>query len=119
MPSITSTSTTSPSSFSTAYWATVAPTLPAPTTVIFGRAITCRPSGSSPCWPSELLSPRGVRRRAGPEPGVPSREATNERVAAHLVDLNALHSNAPSRRGQERGRFLLLLRENVIPLTAT
>ena len=35
---MTSTSTTSPSSFSTAYWATVAPTLPAPTTVILGRA---------------------------------------------------------------------------------
>src|SRR5436190_497300 len=32
------TSTTSPSSFSTAYWATVAPTFPAPTTVILGRA---------------------------------------------------------------------------------
>src|SRR5438445_574175 len=29
--------TTSPSSFSTAYWATLAPTLPAPTTVILGR----------------------------------------------------------------------------------
>src|ERR1700693_2543788 len=39
MPSITSTSTTSPSSFSTAYWAIEAPTLPAPTTVIFGRAM--------------------------------------------------------------------------------
>src|SRR5262245_61339126 len=38
MPSITSTRTTSPSSRSTAYWATLAPTLPAPTTVIFGRA---------------------------------------------------------------------------------
>src|SRR5438093_1093760 len=37
-PSMTSTSTTSPSSFSTAYWATVAPTFPAPTTVILGRA---------------------------------------------------------------------------------
>src|SRR5438128_9998056 len=34
----TSTSTTSPSSLSTAYWATVAPTFPAPTTVILGRA---------------------------------------------------------------------------------
>src|SRR2546428_10106623 len=39
MPSTTSTSTTSPSSFSTAYWATLAPTLPAPTTVIFARAV--------------------------------------------------------------------------------
>src|SRR3989442_5166234 len=39
MPSMTSTSTTSPSSFSTAYWATLAPTLPAPTTVIFARAL--------------------------------------------------------------------------------
>src|SRR5215813_5439722 len=38
MPSTTSTSTTSPSSFSTAYCATEAPTLPAPTMVIFGRA---------------------------------------------------------------------------------
>src|SRR5206468_10522376 len=37
-PSMTSTSTTSPSSSSTAYWATVATTLPAPTTVILGRA---------------------------------------------------------------------------------
>src|SRR5215470_12531546 len=37
MPSTTSTSTTSPSSRSTVYWATLAPTLPAPTTVIFGR----------------------------------------------------------------------------------
>src|SRR5262244_1407591 len=36
---MTSTSTTSPSSFSTAYWATLAPTLPAPTTVIFARAV--------------------------------------------------------------------------------
>src|SRR5436189_146938 len=39
MPSTTSTSTTSPSSFSTTYWATLAPTLPAPTTVIFARAV--------------------------------------------------------------------------------
>src|SRR6266436_706097 len=39
MPSITSTSTTSPSSRSTVYWATEAPTWPAPTTVIFGRAM--------------------------------------------------------------------------------
>src|SRR5919106_6956625 len=39
MPSMTSTSTTSPSSFSTMYWAAVAPTLPAPTTVIFGRRV--------------------------------------------------------------------------------
>src|SRR5215468_9226971 len=41
MPSMTSTSTTSPSSRSTEYWATEAPTLPAPTTVIFGRAMAC------------------------------------------------------------------------------
>src|SRR5262245_27359437 len=40
MPSITSTSATSPSSRSTAYWATEAPTLPAPTTVIFARPVT-------------------------------------------------------------------------------
>src|SRR5713101_6487163 len=40
MPSMTSTSTTSPSSRSSAYWATEAPTLPAPTTVIFGRRLT-------------------------------------------------------------------------------
>src|SRR5437016_1767597 len=39
MPSTTSTSTTSPSSFSTTYWATLAPTLPAPTAVIFARAV--------------------------------------------------------------------------------
>ncbi len=36
-PSMTSTRTTSPSSRSTTYWATLAPTLPAPTTVILGR----------------------------------------------------------------------------------
>src|SRR5881296_1558392 len=39
-PSMTSMRTTSPSSRSTAYWATEAPTLPAPTTVIFGRRLT-------------------------------------------------------------------------------
>src|SRR5438552_4728437 len=39
MPSTTSTSTTSPSSFSTTYWATLAPTVPSPTTVIFARAV--------------------------------------------------------------------------------
>src|SRR5574340_980696 len=39
MPSTTSTRTTSPSSFFTVYCATLAPTLPAPTTVIFGRAL--------------------------------------------------------------------------------
>src|SRR5437867_12888040 len=38
-PSITSTSTTSPNSFSTTYWATEAPTLPAPTTLILGRRL--------------------------------------------------------------------------------
>src|SRR3989475_8880856 len=50
MPSTTSTSTTSPSSLSTVYWATEAPTLPAPTTVIFGRRLTTL-SGSAlpPC----------------------------------------------------------------------
>src|SRR5512132_1072927 len=41
---MTSTSTTSPSSFSTRYCATEAPTLPAPTTVIFGRAAMGVPS---------------------------------------------------------------------------
>src|SRR5215470_4036862 len=39
MPSMTSTRTTSASSRSTAYWATEAPTLPAPTTVSFGRRV--------------------------------------------------------------------------------
>ena len=39
IPSTTSTRTTSPSSFSTVYWATEAPTLPAPMTEILGRAI--------------------------------------------------------------------------------
>src|SRR2546427_12732631 len=41
---MTSTRTTSPSSFSTAYWATEAPTLPAPTTVILGRPASNVPS---------------------------------------------------------------------------
>src|SRR5262245_33890376 len=58
MPSMTSTSTTSPSSFSTAYCATEAPTLPAPTTVIFGRAAIRRP----------FLLLGGVERRPGFEP---------------------------------------------------
>src|SRR3989454_12519734 len=58
MPSTTSTSTTSPSSRSTAYWATEAPTLPAPTTVIFGRRLTtlsgsARPTGM--CAPLQLF----------------------------------------------------------------
>src|SRR5262245_46882737 len=57
MPSMTSTSTTSPSSFSTAYCATLAPTLPAPTTVILGRV-----------WPPPRISalPAGIAVR--PEP---------------------------------------------------
>src|SRR5256712_11370477 len=41
---MTSTRTTSPSSFSTAYWATEAPTLRAPTTVILGRPASNVPS---------------------------------------------------------------------------
>src|SRR5882672_4574717 len=54
MPSTTSTSTTSPSSRSTAYWATEAPTLPAPTTVIFGRRLTTL-SGSA--LPTGMCAP--------------------------------------------------------------
>src|SRR5688572_1630705 len=63
MPSMTSTSTTSPSSFSTMYWAAVAPTLPAPTTVILGRAAIRSPFRARS--PGGL---GGVERRAGPEP---------------------------------------------------
>src|SRR3972149_7879341 len=44
-PSTISTRTTSASSFSTVYWATEAPTLPAPTTVTFGRIFPSRGSG--------------------------------------------------------------------------
>src|SRR5205814_8538717 len=74
MPSITSTNTTSPSSFSTAYWATVAPTLPAPTTVIFGLAIRASPcSGSSPCWPSVRVS-LGWTRYGAHSPAAHARE---------------------------------------------
>src|SRR6266568_4259777 len=40
-PSITSTSTTSPNSFSTTYWATEAPTLPAPMTLSGSALPTC------------------------------------------------------------------------------
>src|SRR4030095_5006239 len=56
MPSTTSTSTTSPSSFSTAYCATEAPTLPAPTTVIFGRAAITRPFVASAARPEATTS---------------------------------------------------------------
>src|SRR5215471_140927 len=58
MPSMTSTRTTSPSSRSTAYWATEAPTLPAPTTVILGRRLTTVSGSALPigmCAPLQLL----------------------------------------------------------------
>src|ERR671931_2454993 len=52
---MTSTRTTSPSSFSTAYWATEAPTLPAPTTVIFGRrVVTLNTSALPACMRARL-----------------------------------------------------------------
>src|SRR5512134_3424840 len=57
MPSITSTSTTSPSSFSTTYCATVAPTLPAPTTVILGRRLTTVSGSACPTCMPVLLQP--------------------------------------------------------------
>src|SRR6185436_12753797 len=39
--------------------------------------------------------------------GLPARgrEAVSTRIAAHLLDLNALHCNAPRRYGQERARL--------------
>src|SRR4029450_2722061 len=59
MPSTTSTSTTSPSSFSTTYCATLAPTLPAPTTVIFGRGcVTLSTSAWPPCCAAIGSAPR-------------------------------------------------------------
>src|SRR5882724_3460836 len=94
-PSITSTRTTSPSSFSTTYWATEAPTLPAPTTVIFGlpeatRASPC--SGSSPCRPSVCVSYRAAvateQALTAEPPDVLDHDATSEQFAADLVDFN-------------------------------
>ena len=48
MPSTTSTSTTSPSSRTTAQWAAVAPTLPAPTMVILWRPMAYCPGPRVP-----------------------------------------------------------------------
>src|SRR5881396_3072402 len=92
-PSMTSMRTTSPSSRSTAYWATEAPTLPAPTTVIFGRrACTCVLS-------SFISSPR----TAGPQPRDVLRLALRLR---HVLDdggaeLRALHFSRSVHQARE------------------
>src|SRR2546428_11438173 len=68
-PSMTSTSTTSPNSFSTAYCATVAPTLPAPTTVILGRRLTTLSGSAFPtCIPALLCLSAPLRRGGPPSP---------------------------------------------------
>src|SRR5438046_4204846 len=80
-PSMTSMRTTSPSSRSTAYWATEAPTLPAPTTVIFGRrACTC-----------VLSSFISSSRTAGPQPRDVLRLALRPR---HVLDDGGADSPA-------------------------
>src|SRR5213592_3469417 len=92
-PSMTSMRTTSPSSRSTAYLATEAPTLPAPTTVIFGRrACTCVLS-------SFISSPR----TAGPQPRDVLRLALRLR---HVLDdggaeLRALHFSRSVHQARE------------------
>src|SRR5215813_5117499 len=75
---MTSTRTTSPSSFSTAYWATLAPTLPAPTTVILGLGIVLL-----------IRSPR----TAGPQPRDVLRLALQLRHVLNdgRAELRALH----------------------------
>src|SRR5262245_59382846 len=77
-PSMTSTRTTSPSSFSTAYCATLAPTLPAPTTVILGLGIVLL-----------IRSPR----TAGPQPRDVLRLALQLRHVLNdgRAELRALH----------------------------
>src|SRR2546428_1384463 len=67
-PSMTSTSTTSPNSFSTAYCATVAPTLPAPTTVILGRRLTTLSGSAFPTCIPALLCLSAPLGRGGPRP---------------------------------------------------
>src|SRR6266849_6215185 len=62
IPSMTSTRTTSPSSFSTAYWATLAPTLPAPTTVILGRGCCVLRISALPSSIPILFSARRLQR---------------------------------------------------------
>src|SRR5712691_4005478 len=60
-PSITSTSTTSPNSFSTTYWATEAPTLPAPTTLILGRRLMTLSTSALPtCMRAPLQLRHGL-----------------------------------------------------------
>src|SRR5437867_3931180 len=92
-PSMTSMRTTSPSSRSTAYWATEAPTLPAPTTVIFGRrACTC-----------VLSSFISSSRTAGPQPRDVLRLALRLR---HVLDdggaeLRALHFSRSVHQARE------------------
>src|SRR5256712_159025 len=77
-PSITSTSTTSPNSFSTTYWATEAPTLPAPTTLILGRRLMTL-SGSA--LPTCMRAP--LRLRHGLDDGGPELRALHLPRALH------------------------------------
>src|SRR5438093_12891476 len=77
-PSITSTSTTSPNSFSTTYWATEAPTLPAPTTLILGRRLMTL-SGSA--LPTCMRAP--LRLRHGLDDGRPELRALHLPRALH------------------------------------
>src|SRR3989441_7699771 len=111
---MTSTRTTSPSSFSTAYWATEAPTLPAPTTVILGRPASNVPSlayrlaTEAGGWITD--SPR-LRLRLALRPRDVLRLALQLR---HVLDdggaeLRALHffralHEARERRGEPRGQ---------------
>src|SRR5437870_11869545 len=93
-PSITSTSTTSPNSFSTTYWATEAPTLPAPTTLILGRRLmTLSGSALPPCLRAPLHLRRGLddgcrELRALHLP--PALHATRAVVPAHLRRARSL-----------------------------
>src|SRR5437762_4255533 len=92
-PSMTSTSTTSPSSRSTTYWATEAPTLPAPTTVILGRGcFVLRISALPSCIP---ISRYGLQRR----------HALDDR----RPELRALHLGRPLHEPREVVRHHLRL----------
>src|SRR2546425_7834999 len=80
-PSMTSTRTTSPSSRSTAYCATEAPTLPAPTTVILGLGCSVlRISALPSCMP---VSPSRLELRHVLDDGRPELRALHLRRAVH------------------------------------
>src|SRR5256712_13714112 len=89
---MTSTRTTSPSSFSTAYWATEAPTLPAPTTVILGR-----PASNVPSLAYRLATEAGgwipdtPRPRRRPRPPPPDRPPPARPPRPLLGTGGALH----------------------------